>query len=271
MGSKIVSRTRRQSLDTVLLPDENDRWRRCRAVPPQVTVPARKSSRLMPWLVSGAAGVALGLGAGWLVFAPTPADAEVAALIDDYIAAWDAGDGAAAVSLMTEDGVHYSADAQQGKAANDDGALGLAAFVERIGWATLEPVGDPIISEGPPYEAARHRPAHLPRRAGIVRGRRQLHHRRRRRWCAQDRRRQLRVRRQRLNQRSNHPSGCSSRGGCGTPRPLGSQQGQAPSSSHSPHPDSTRRTPPPVDRAPSGNHPTSAVASEVRLSPGFRS
>lgn len=117
---------------------------------PQVTVPDRKSSRLMPWLVSGAAGVALGLGAGWLVFAPTPADAEVAALIDDYIAAWDAGDGAAAVSLMTEDGVHYSADAQQGKAANDDGALGLAALVERIGWATLEPVGDPIISEGPP-------------------------------------------------------------------------------------------------------------------------
>ena len=121
---------------------------------PQATVPDRKSSRLMPWLISGTAGVALGLGAGWLVFAPTAADAEVAALIDDYIAAWDAGDGAAAVSLMTEDGVHYSADAQQGKAANDDGALGLAALVERIGWASLEPVGDPIISDGPPYEAA---------------------------------------------------------------------------------------------------------------------
>lgn len=124
--------------------------------PPQATVPHRPSSRMLPWLVSGAAGVALGLGAGWLVFAPASGDAdlEVAALIDDYIAAWDAGDGAAVVSLMTEDGVHYSADAQQGKAANDDGALGLAALVERIGWATLEPVGDPIVSEGPPYEAA---------------------------------------------------------------------------------------------------------------------
>lgn len=122
--------------------------------PPQATVPDRKNSRMMPWLVSGVVGIALGLGAGWLVFAPTSADAEVAALIDDYLAAWDAGDGEAVVSFMTEDGVHYSADAQQGKAANDDGALGLAAYVERIGWATLEPVSDPIVSDGPPYEAA---------------------------------------------------------------------------------------------------------------------
>ena len=55
--------------------------------PPQVTKPDRMSSRVMPWLVSGVVGVALGLGAGWLIFAPTSANAEVAALIDDYLEA----------------------------------------------------------------------------------------------------------------------------------------------------------------------------------------
>ncbi|MGA7688823.1 MAG: nuclear transport factor 2 family protein [Jiangellales bacterium] len=122
--------------------------------PPQVTKPDRMSSRVMPWLVSGVVGVALGLGAGWLIFAPTSANAEVAALIDDYLEAWDAGDGEAVVSFMTEDGVHFSGGASEGKAANDDGALGLAAFVERLDWATFERVSDPVVSEGPPYEAA---------------------------------------------------------------------------------------------------------------------
>ena len=121
-------------------------------VPSQATVAHRTC--VMSWMVGGAVGVALGLGAGWLVFAPTPADADVAALIDGYLAAWDAGDGAAVVSLMTEDGVHYSGGAQQGKVANDDGALGLAAFVERFEWGTFEAVGAPIVSDGPPYEAA---------------------------------------------------------------------------------------------------------------------
>jgi len=121
---------------------------------PQVTVPHRKGSRVMSWMVGGAVGVAFGLGAGWLLFAPTSANTEVTALIDEYLAAWDAGDGAAVVSLMTEDGVHYSGGAEQGRAANDDGALGLAAFVEREEWATFEAVSTPVVSDGPPYEAA---------------------------------------------------------------------------------------------------------------------
>lgn len=111
-------------------------------------------SRVMPWLIGGVLGAALGLGAGWLAFAPTSADVEVASLIDDYLAAWDAGDGEAVVSFMTEDGVHFSGGAAQGKAADDDGGLGLAAFVDRLEWVTFERVSDPVVSEGPPYVAA---------------------------------------------------------------------------------------------------------------------
>lgn len=120
----------------------------------ETTVDQRTWSRVMPWLVGGAIGVAAGLGAGWMILASASTDAEVAALLDDYLAAWDAGDGEAVVSFMTEDGVHYSGGASQGKAANDDGGLGLAAFVEGHEWATFEPVSDPVVSEGPPYEAA---------------------------------------------------------------------------------------------------------------------
>lgn len=119
----------------------------------QTSVRHGPRSRVLPWLVGGVVGAAVGLAGGWLIFAPAPSNAEVAALIDDYLAAWDAGDGEAVVSLMTEDGVHYSGGATTGKQANG-GALGLAPFVERHAVLTFEPVSDPIVSAGPPYEAA---------------------------------------------------------------------------------------------------------------------
>ncbi len=91
-----------------------------------------------------------------MVFAPETVPDEVQTLIDEYTAAWDAGDGDAAVALMTADGVHYSGGAQNGKEAADEGALGLAAFIDRMEFATFEPASIAVAThDGPPYEVAR--------------------------------------------------------------------------------------------------------------------
>ena len=111
------------------------------------------------WVAVVAAVVAaalLGLLGGRMIFAPEQVPDEVQTLVDDYTAAWDAGDGDAVVALMTEDGAHYSDEAQQGKMAADDGPLGLAALVDRWEYLTFEPASELVAThDGPPYEVAR--------------------------------------------------------------------------------------------------------------------
>jgi ketosteroid isomerase-like protein len=111
------------------------------------------------WVAVVAAVVAaalLGLLGGRMIFAPEQVPDEVQTLVDDYTAAWDAGDGDAVVALMTEDGAHYSNEAQEGKLAADDGPLGLAALVDGWEGLTFEPASELVAThDGPPYEVAR--------------------------------------------------------------------------------------------------------------------
>lgn len=50
-------------------------------------------------LVAALVGVAAGIGVGFLLFSPKPMNADVDALVRDYVAAWDAGDGQAVMAL----------------------------------------------------------------------------------------------------------------------------------------------------------------------------
>ncbi len=87
----------------------------------------------------------VGLGTWWLVDEYTGVDREIELLLEDYSAAWTAGDGEAALALMTSTGRHYSVMASQGVSGEE-----LAAFVRtlhgRYG-ARFEPTGDPVIVE----------------------------------------------------------------------------------------------------------------------------
>lgn len=111
------------------------------------------------WVAVVAAVVAaalLGVLGGRFLFASEQVPDEVQTLVDEYTAAWDAGDGDAVVALMTEDGAHYSGEAQEGKMAADDGPLGLAALVDRWEYLTFEPASELVAThDGPPYEVAR--------------------------------------------------------------------------------------------------------------------
>lgn len=116
------------------------------------------------WLLTSLIAVLallIGLGAGWLAFAPEPpddTDRQIQALIDDYVAAWDSHDGQAVVALMTQDGVHYSGGAAGGKDASSDSlARSLAFFVEHhAGGMSFTSVNDAVIrtQDGPPYLVA---------------------------------------------------------------------------------------------------------------------
>lgn len=131
----------------------------------QGTSAAQAGARAGPgWLrTSLIAGLALmiGLGAGWLAFAPEPpndTDRQIQSLVDDYVAAWDAHDGQAVVALMTKDGVHYSGGAAGGKDASGDSlARSLAFFVEHhAAGISFASVNDAVIrtQDGPPYLVA---------------------------------------------------------------------------------------------------------------------
>ncbi len=127
-------------------------------VPDVVTTTAKSTA--WRWVAVVAAVVAaalLGVLGGRMIFAAEQVPDDVQTLVDEYTAAWNAGDGEAAVALMTEDGAHYSGDAQQGKKAADDGALGLVAFIDRYdGYLTFEPASELVAThDGPPYEVAR--------------------------------------------------------------------------------------------------------------------
>jgi hypothetical protein len=83
----------------------------------QVPTPAEQTggSRHTSWLlvvIVGIVAAAVGLGAGYLLFNPATADVddEVEALVDNYIAAIDAGDADAALALMEEDAWFFGRD-----------------------------------------------------------------------------------------------------------------------------------------------------------------
>lgn len=110
-------------------------------------------------VVVGVLATLLGLGGGYLIFGGTagasPATGQIRQLIDDYYAAWDAGDGELAASYMTEDGAYFDSADGIAKLANDDGWRGLAAEVEEYEWASFEAAEDTlVVTEGPPYAVA---------------------------------------------------------------------------------------------------------------------
>ena len=105
--------------------------------------PGRTVSSWVAALIALVAAV-LGLGAGYLVFAPEPAefvDTDVERLLDDYWAAFSARDAAAIRALMTEDGEWFGtpvaeAEALEARMAMLDNGLVAAR------------VGDPTVTSG---------------------------------------------------------------------------------------------------------------------------
>jgi hypothetical protein len=77
--------------------------------------------------------------------------AEIDQLLDDYWAAWDAGDGQAVVAVMATDGWFSSANTAQGGYSGDQ----LASYVDRYEDLEFTPVGPTtVIETAAGYEVA---------------------------------------------------------------------------------------------------------------------
>ncbi len=101
------------------------------------------------WLATVVAllvGVAIGLGAGWLLFSAesTSVNPEAEALVRDFVSAWDAGDGDAVVALMTDDGVVRNPKGEF--LASGDGAASLADLVDSTPGLEYTITQGPILS-----------------------------------------------------------------------------------------------------------------------------
>lgn len=111
---------------------------------------SRGVSRWVATLVAALVGVAAGIGVGFLLFSPKPMNAEVDALVRDYIAAWDAGDGQAVMDLMTDNATHTSFTYPSGITGDQIGAAVRTHEPSRF-----EAIGDVIVAGGAePYEAS---------------------------------------------------------------------------------------------------------------------
>lgn len=100
---------------------------------------------LLPQLV--VAALVVGLGASWLIARngdQTDFESDVVQLVEDYLRAWDAGDGDAVVALMTDDGVHTCPLGTF--AVDDDNAAGLIRAVERMGVDDFVLLSDAIVA-----------------------------------------------------------------------------------------------------------------------------
>jgi hypothetical protein len=101
-------------------------------------------------LVAALVGVAAGIGVGFLLFSPKPMNADVDALVRDYVAAWDAGDGQAVMALMTDDATHTSFIYPSGITGDQIGAAVTTHEPSRF-----EAIGDVIVAgSAAPYEAS---------------------------------------------------------------------------------------------------------------------
>jgi hypothetical protein len=93
----------------------------------------------------------VGLGAGWLLFSPDTIDNEVGKLVRDSTAAWDAGDGDAAVALMTANGKHYDWTRPSGMS----GEQIADSITQDAEPSSFTVIGDTMIStDGPTREVA---------------------------------------------------------------------------------------------------------------------
>lgn len=111
---------------------------------------SRGTANWVAALVAALAGVAAGIGVGFLLFSPKPMNTEVDALVRDYIAAWDAGDGQAVMALMTDDATHTSFEYPSGITGDEIGTAVRTHEPSRI-----EAIGDVIVAGGvAPYEAS---------------------------------------------------------------------------------------------------------------------
>jgi len=112
-----------------------------------------KSRGAVHWvaaLVAALVGVAAGIGVGFLLFSPKPMNADVDALVRDYVAAWDAGDGQAVMALMTDDATHTSFAYPSGISG-----IEIAGAVRTTEPSRFEAIGDVIVAgSAAPYEAS---------------------------------------------------------------------------------------------------------------------
>jgi ketosteroid isomerase-like protein len=120
--------------------------------PPGETTRLRKRNRLLMWLVGILAVAVIGFGA-WLIADAASGDGSalptaVEDALDDYVAAWNARDGAAAVSLTTEDFVFVS----QGQTLPRDRLEGFVNQV--IPGARIEVLDWTATGDGPYYTAS---------------------------------------------------------------------------------------------------------------------
>lgn len=96
-------------------------------------------------LVALIVGLAVGVGAGWLLFTPDSVNPEAEALVRDHLAAWNAGDPDAVLALMTEDAVMLGASGGPYYAA-EDGTDGIAYLVEEMSDMDFLMTDGPILS-----------------------------------------------------------------------------------------------------------------------------
>jgi len=97
------------------------------------------------WAVIGAGvGAVVGVGVGWLLFAPPSVNVEAEALARDITAAWDAGDADAVLAMMTEDAVKRCPRGTF--RADGEGASSIAADVEYSTWLDIEMDSDVLVS-----------------------------------------------------------------------------------------------------------------------------
>lgn len=107
----------------------------------------RSASRWLSALIALIVGLSVGLGAGWLVFTPDSVNAEAEALVQDYVAAWDAGDPEAVLALMTDGAVLLdSLGPANASFASLDGTDSIAYKVDEMSDRDFRLTDDPTLS-----------------------------------------------------------------------------------------------------------------------------
>ena len=110
----------------------------------------RSRTRRSAWwaVISAVVGVVVGVGVGWLLFAPSSVNAEAEALARDMTAAWDAGDADAVLDMMPEDAVKRCPRGTF--RADGEGAGSIAADVEYSTQLAIEMGPDVLVSGSEP-------------------------------------------------------------------------------------------------------------------------
>jgi hypothetical protein len=138
-----VAAIRRRTRDREVKEEEMDTLER---VPRETTRPPESPARRALFAAAIVVLVmAVGFGTWMVIDEYTGVDHEIGVLLDDYIAAWDAGDAEAAVAMMAPEGLHFDA-------TNPDGVggqrlVGLIDTAHNLLGYHFRTTGDPTIVE----------------------------------------------------------------------------------------------------------------------------